>query len=206
MIDAHPEDIQVLDFKRPDGEPVMRTVADYRQLNDAAFHAGTNSGSQYEWEDTPNRLHFYIINAHRDAKGVLSYTIGVRSLDGSGPQTRGVKLAAAGKPATRGGVASCTFTLTNTGAEAATDPKLHPQDATAYLTSDIYRLAASAEGEGWKAEVPNALAAVKFGASQPTTVYATHAASAAARGTVTLRAQSESDPRKTATASCTVQR
>jgi M6 family metalloprotease-like protein len=45
VIDAHPEDIKVLDFKRPNGEPVMRTVADYRQLNDALFHAGLNSGS-----------------------------------------------------------------------------------------------------------------------------------------------------------------
>ena len=62
VIDAHPEDIRMVDFKRPNGEPVMRTVADYRQLNDALFHAGLNSGSQYEWEDTPNRLHFYVVD------------------------------------------------------------------------------------------------------------------------------------------------
>jgi M6 family metalloprotease-like protein len=48
VIDAHPEDIQMIDFKCPNGEPVMRTVADYRQLNDALFHAGTNSGGRYE--------------------------------------------------------------------------------------------------------------------------------------------------------------
>ena len=46
VIDAHPEDIRKVDFRRPNGEPVMRTVADYRQLNDALFHAGVNSGSQ----------------------------------------------------------------------------------------------------------------------------------------------------------------
>lgn len=51
VIDANPQDIQQLDFKRPNGEAVMRTVADYRQLNDATFHAGLNSGSQYEWVD-----------------------------------------------------------------------------------------------------------------------------------------------------------
>ena len=56
VIDAHPEDIRMEDFKRPNGEPVMRTIADYRQLNDALFHAGLNSGSQYEWEDTPPAL------------------------------------------------------------------------------------------------------------------------------------------------------
>lgn len=72
VIDAHPEDIDKLDFKRPNGEPVMRTIADYRQLNDALFHAGTNSGSQYEWTDEPNRLHFYVIDREKDAKGVLT--------------------------------------------------------------------------------------------------------------------------------------
>jgi M6 family metalloprotease-like protein len=40
-IDAHPEDIKKIDFRRPNGEPVMRSIADYRQLNDALFHAGT---------------------------------------------------------------------------------------------------------------------------------------------------------------------
>src|SRR5204863_330688 len=34
-IDAHPEDITKLDFKRPNGEPVMRSIADYRQLSTA---------------------------------------------------------------------------------------------------------------------------------------------------------------------------
>src|SRR5581483_3551483 len=66
LIDAHPEDIHMVDFVRPHGEKVMRTIADYRQLNDALFHAGFNSGSQYEWEDTPNRLHFYIVDRTTD--------------------------------------------------------------------------------------------------------------------------------------------
>jgi M6 family metalloprotease-like protein len=109
VIDAHPEDIRMVDFKRPHGEPVMRTVADYRQLNDALFHAGLNSGSQYEWEDTPNRLHFYIVDVSKDERGVLTYTVAVRSLDGAGPARRGVALAAS---------PSCEVTLTNTG-EAA---------------------------------------------------------------------------------------
>jgi len=121
VIDAHPEDIHMLDFKRPHGEPVMRTVADYRQLNDALFHAGLNSGSQYEWEDTANRLHFYIVDRNRDDRGIFSYVVGIRSLDGAGPQARGVTLAAQ---------AGCTFTLTNTGAGA-----------------DIFRLSATGAGQ-----------------------------------------------------------
>ena len=40
------------------------------------------------------------------------------------------------------GYTTCTFPLKNTGAAAAT-PNVHPQDATAYLDSDIYRLSAS---------------------------------------------------------------
>ncbi|HZD03912.1 MAG TPA: hypothetical protein VE173_03315, partial [Longimicrobiales bacterium] len=58
VIDAHPEDEDVVDYTKPDGGKVMRTVADYRQLNDALFHAGLGSGSEFEWEDAPNRLHF----------------------------------------------------------------------------------------------------------------------------------------------------
>src|SRR5262249_17143385 len=64
VIDANPQDIQKVDFTRPNGEKVMRTIADYRQLNDATFQAGLNSGSQYEWVDLPNRLHFYIVDVH----------------------------------------------------------------------------------------------------------------------------------------------
>ncbi|MGD0868167.1 MAG: peptidase M6 [Bryobacteraceae bacterium] len=178
VIDAHPEDINMVDFKRPHGEPVMRTVADYRQLNDALFHAGLNSGSQFEWEDTPNRLHFYIVDLHKDSAGVLSYTVGVRSLDGAGPQSRGVSLTPA---------ANCTFTLANTGAPDSTD---------------IYRLSASAQGPaGATAQIANALAAVKAGRTQVIPVYVTGAPS-----TVTLRAQSESDPGQATTATCTVRR
>jgi hypothetical protein len=178
VIDAHPEDIQMVDFKRPHGEPVMRTVADYRQLNDALFHAGLNSGSQFEWEDTPNRLHFYIVDLHKDAAGVLSYTVGVRSLDGAGPQTRGVSLTPA---------ANCAFTLANTGAPDSTD---------------IYRLSTTAQGAaGASAQLANALAAVKAGQTQVIPVYVT-----GAPRTVTLKAQSESDPEQVTTATCTVRR
>ena len=38
---------------RPDGTIAKVTIGDPRQLNDAAFNAGLNSGSQYEYVDTP---------------------------------------------------------------------------------------------------------------------------------------------------------
>jgi hypothetical protein len=178
VIDAHPEDIKMVDFKRPNGTPVMRTVADYRQLNDALFHAGAHSGSQDEWEDLPNRLHFYVVDTHKDAQGVLSYTVAVRSLDGSGPQTRGVQLAAA---AVREG--ACAFTLTNTGTATAGEP--------AHFDYDVYRLSVTGPGQLW-----NSLAVVRFAGSAAIAVYPT------GRGDVTLKAQSEADPTKSATGVC----
>jgi M6 family metalloprotease-like protein len=204
VIDAHPEDINMVDYKQPGtGKPIMRTVADYRQLNDALFHAGLNSGSQYEWEDAANRLHFYVIDLHTDAKGVRSYTIGVRSLDGAGPQQRGVKVTAPADQSISGMSANTVFKVTNTGTAAPTDASLHPQDVTAYLDNDIYRLSVSVEGKGWSAQLQNALAAVKFGGSQPAPVYVSREPGSASSAKVTLTAQSESDPTRKATATFT---
>ena len=68
IIDAHPQDINRLDFIKPDGTPQMVTIADPRQLNDAPFNAGTNSGSEYEYVDEDNRLHFYVLDVRKDAR------------------------------------------------------------------------------------------------------------------------------------------
>jgi M6 family metalloprotease-like protein len=85
MIDSHREDIKHVDFVKPDGTPKMATLGDERQLNDGSFNAGVNSGSAPEWEDTANRLHFYVLDRSADGDGVLHYKVGVKSLDGSGP-------------------------------------------------------------------------------------------------------------------------
>jgi len=204
VIDAHPEDITLVDFTRPDGTPVMRTPADYRQLNDALFHAGLESGSQYEWEDTPNRLHFYVIDVHRDKAGVLSYTLGVRSLDGAGPQARGVAVAAPPAQKATGPSAACTFTVTNTGAPAATGVPPGQERPLPYLARDIFRLSASVAGAGWTATLANALAAPVFGETVQVPVMLTRREGGAAQARVTLNAQSESDPTRTATATCLV--
>jgi hypothetical protein len=205
MIDANPADINRVDFIRPDGTPAKVTIGDPRQLNDAAFNPGLNSGSQYEWEDTRNRLHFYIVDLRKDADGILHYTIAVRSLDGPGPQARGVALQAAPAQAVPEGTwSTCTFPLRNTGTAVATSAALHPQDANAWLTSDVYRLSASTTGTGWTAQLRNVLATAKFGESVNVPVYVSRAANAASSGQVTLTATSESDPTKTATAVCGV--
>ena len=197
IIDAHPEDINRLDFVKPDGTPQMVTIADPRQLNDATFNAGTNSGSSYEYVDQANRLHFYILDVRKDAAGVVHYKVAVKSLDGAGPQSRGVSLSTP-VPGTADGFATCTFGLKNTGA-AATTPNVHPQDASAFLGADVYRLSATASGAGWSAQLKNALATAKFGETIQVPVYVTKGAGS---GSVTLQATSESDPSKGVSASC----
>jgi M6 family metalloprotease-like protein len=206
VVDAHPEDINKADYVKPNGEKVMRTVADYRQLNDALFHAGVDSGSQYEWEDTPNRLRFYVIDLKKDDAGILSYTLAVRSLDGSGPQERGVALTANAGQAIRQPSTPVVFTLNNTGKTAAADMASDQATAGARLNSDVYRLSVSIEGKGWTAQLQNGLAALKAGGSQPVTVYVSHGAGSAKSAKVTLRATSESDPSKTAAATIKVSR
>jgi M6 family metalloprotease-like protein len=206
VIDAHPEDINRVDYVKPNGEEVMRTVADYRQLNDALFHAGLNSGSHFEWEDTWNRLHFYVIDPRKNEEGILSYTLGVRSLDGSGTQERGVGLTGPGEEEVGNPNTPITFTLTNTGSSPESGSELHPQDASTFLNTDIYRLSVSVGGEGWSAELLNALAAVESGGSQPVTVYVSRGSGSDPSGMVTLQATSESDPSKTAVFSVPVSR
>jgi hypothetical protein len=193
-----------VDYVKPNGEKVMRTIADYRQLNDALFHAGLKSGSQFEYEDTPNRLHFYVIDIHKNKQGILSYTLGVRSLDGSGPQQHGVELTlmSAGGPGAQ--TENPTFILKNTGQAARTDPNLHWRDFNDCLKSDIYRLAVSVEGQGWSAQLLNALAAVKFGDSQAIPVFVSREKDSSETAIITLKATSESDSTKTAVATITV--
>jgi M6 family metalloprotease-like protein len=200
--DAHPEDIDMVDYLSPNGTPVMRTVADYRQLDDALFHAGTSSGSSAEYVDAANSLHFYVVDTYTDASGYLHYVLGIQNPAGAGPQTRGVSLANAASQTLSGTNTNCRFQLTNSGTDAATDPALHPQDETASFHNDIYRLAASVSGDGWTAQLRNALATARFGQSISVPVYVTRSAAPAANATVTLTATSVSDPSKTATATC----
>ncbi|KAI1207743.1 M6 metalloprotease [Annulohypoxylon truncatum] len=199
-IDANPQDINVTNFFRPDGTPSPLSIGDYRQLADALFHAGTNSGSEYEYVDEGNRLHFYIVDIRRDDAGVLHYTVGVRSLDGSGASTYGVQLekgSVAEGPLARASVngVTCTFQLTNSGTFAiADDEVVHPQDLSAYLSSDIYRLRAEVDSEGWSIGVVNALATAKFGAATTVNVAVGAGADAVSTAVVRLTATSESDP------------
>ena len=196
-IDPNPQDIGMIDFYRPDGTPVPVVPGDPRQLNDATFHAGTNSGSAYEYVDPFNKLHFYVIDTRRDADGVLHYRLAVRRFDNGDPFARGVAVGNATKTPQRAGfLATCTFPLTNTGVAGA-----------APFDHDVYRVSAGSSSADWKVTLPNALAAAKAGQTLQVPVHVLRdplTDDGDARTTVTLTAKSESDPSKTATRTCNV--
>ncbi|KAI1923134.1 hypothetical protein LOZ58_003700 [Ophidiomyces ophidiicola] len=205
-IDANPQDIRVVDFYRPDGTPAYLTVGDYRQLADALFHAGTRSGSQYEFVDKANALHFYILDLHHDHDRVLSYTVGVRSLEArKDSHKRGVTVSlgkASGGSATGKGV-TCSFKLVNTGSYS---PPKGGKPLAEHLKSDVYRLKASVEGQGWKVELPNALAIAKLGESATVRVAVKAEGSSTPATVVKLTATSESDAGVSATGVCVVEK
>ncbi|KAF4775460.1 M6 family metalloprotease [Colletotrichum scovillei] len=212
VIDANPEDIELVDFYRPNGSVAMITLGDYRQLADALFHAGTNSGSEFEFIDVPNSLHFYIVDRHRDDERILSYTVAIRSLTGEGgASTHDVSLENGAVTGAKNGTATtqgvtCSFQLTNSGTYVAIDPDAaqHPEDVSAFLGSDVYRLSAEVEGTGWRVDLPNALITAKFGEIKTAYVSVGAASDAASTAVVTLKATSESDPSVAATAQCQV--
>nr|WP_246258358.1 M6 family metalloprotease domain-containing protein [Amycolatopsis anabasis] len=194
IIDANPQDIGMTDYVKPDGTPVKITIGDYRQLNDAAFKAGTESASKYEYTDQANRLRFLVTDVARDQNGVLSYTVTVASLDGAGQQERGVALWPSAPAYAFGGLATCRFPVFNTG---------RANGATAPFDADTYRLTATTASKGWAVRLPNELVTAKFGQHVPATVYAKRGEGGSHLGTVTLTATSVGDPGKTATATCT---
>ena len=198
VIDANPQDIGMTDYVLPDGTAVPITIGDYRQLSDALFHAGVDSGSKFEYVDEPNRLHFYVLDAHRSGEGVLSYTVAIRSLDGSGPQRRGVGLQPASALTSGDRWARCQFPLRNNGRA----PAEHPEEVDRYLDSDVYRLSASAS-PGWSLWLPNELVAARVGRFATATVYAKRE-SGRRLGEISLTATSESDERRSDTATCSV--
>jgi hypothetical protein len=161
--------------------PVVR--GDPRQLDDATFHAGVDSDSQYEYIENFNRLHFYVLNAYRDADGVLFYDVAVRHLDGAGDFARDAELAATETHPVGSSTALVNASLTNTG-----------QAGEGVFDSDIYRLSASVEGEGWDVHVPYEVVAAASGETVPVTAYATAGEGASESATVSVTATSEADP------------
>lgn len=191
LVDPNPQDIGMVDFYRPDGTPVPVVRGDPRQLNDATWHAGTDSGSEFEYVEEYNRLHFYILDTYRDGDGVLYYDVAVRHLDGAGGHQRDLELGQPTVAQTSSSTARVDVPLANTGA-----------GGSGLYDSDIYRLSATVDGEGWEAWLPHEVRAVAAGGLGTAQVFATAAEGAAESATLTITATSETDP--TATRSITV--
>jgi hypothetical protein len=188
VVDAQPEDIDKLDFTRPDGTRANVTKGDYRQLSDALFHAGTGPGVVSEYVDEANRLHFYVLANERDDEGVLSYRVAVRSLDGAGVFGRGVELAAGdAQAAAPGRVAVHTFAVTNTG-----------------QAEDLVRIKAET-ADGWETTVSHDVLDVPAGETVDVPVYVTVPNGNPAATELTFTATSETDATQTASAKAPVE-
>jgi M6 family metalloprotease-like protein len=210
-IDANPQDARQIDFYLPNGTARYWTIGDYRQLVDALFHAGTNSGSEYEYIDEANGLHLYILDKVTDEAGVLHYTVGAASTATNatistqyGIELDSGKVASTGYSTNPADGTYCTFELKNTGRAAVLATNPHPQDLSEYLGSDIYRLSAVVEGEGWKVAVPNALAYAKAGKQKTVSVAVGCDGNCSKEATVTLTATSESSKTVTKSKTCKV--
>ena len=190
VVDAHPEDIDLVDFTRPDGSIAKVSLGDYRQLADAAFHAGTGPGVVSEHVDEANGLHFYVLDIARDDEGVLSYRVAVRATAGSRPVSRAVAVETtqAAGTASPGYVGQCAFEVTNGSADV-----------------DLVRFTATSD-RGWPTTVRRAVGDVAAGGSEavPVHVQVPSGTRPGTTSTVTLRASSETDEAASEEATCTV--
>lgn len=198
-IDANPQDINVIDFYRPNGTASYLSIGDYRQLADALFHAGTKSGSEFEYVDEANGLHFYVLDVHRNGDGVLSYDVGVRSLNSANSGDYGVELSTGTAITKKKGVV-CSFKLTNSGS-ASGEVADGLED---FSGSDIYRLSAEVKGKGWEVNLANELAFAEFGKSIKVKAGVIGSEGCSSKAVVTLVATSESNRSKSARATCKV--
>jgi hypothetical protein len=185
VIDSHPEDINAVDFVRPDGSEAMISKGDYRQLADAAFHAGNGPGVVSEYVDKANRLHFYILGSQRDADGVLSYRVAVRATDGAQPLVGDLtSLVRVNETrAAPGRVARYDFRLSNTLSRA-----------------EVVRLTATIDN-GWEVFVPHDFVEVRPGEAVTIPVYVRIPEGAeGSTGVLRLKAASETSHQKRTTA------
>lgn len=117
VIDAFPKDIGGIDYVDARGRKVPYTVGDYRQLADAAFHAGNAPKTRNRFRDKANAIGFYILGKKK-VDGRLLYDVAVASLEPAVPPPPATVKRTKGEPKI-GAVAPVTFEITNTGARDA---------------------------------------------------------------------------------------
>ncbi|WP_163100796.1 M6 family metalloprotease domain-containing protein [Peribacillus alkalitolerans] len=189
VVDSHKEDINQVDFKRPDGSTAMLSKGDFQQLADSLFKAGTGEGVESEYKDEFNRLHFYILGKKYDKQGALSYRVAVRHMDGAGSFERGVAAAVGTvEKASPGRIAVYNFNVTNTGS-----------------STDLIRLKAKTDA-GWELRLQNNVIEVEAGKTVTVPVFvkipaASQSAPQPVPTNLTFTSTSETDTAKTVTVS-----
>ena len=132
---------------------------------------------------------------------MLRYTLGIQSTNDASEHERGVAIDSALGQSIHERYTTCTFPVNNTGTSADIGNP-HPEDASAFTATDIFRLSVDAEGDGWDAQLWNALATAPNGGSVDVPVYVTRELGSSTYGSVSLTATSVSDPSVTSTATC----
>lgn len=176
VIDAHPEDMNQVDFTRPDGTEAMYSKGDYRQLSDSLFKAGTAEGVVSEFQDEHNRLHFYMLNKNEAEDGTLSYRIAVRHLDGAGDYQRSISVSEGEIAyASPGRIETHHIQVTNTG------------NATDLIRIEVENAAK------WDTQIMHNVLEVEAGETKNVPVYVMLPKVAASPTTLTVTVSSETD-------------
>lgn len=113
VIDSHPKNMRKVDYVRADGEKFYYTVGDYRQLADAAFHAGTGRKVVNHYVDAAHELAFFVLSKEKD-EGRLIYDVAVQSL--AAPSVPEASVAKRDGKVRKGRVTKLVFEVTNDGA------------------------------------------------------------------------------------------
>ena len=155
VIDAHPKDLKAADYiSAATGKKVPYTVGDYRQLSDAAFHAGTAPRTRNIYTDKVNELRFFILSREKTEDGRMTYSVAAESLRAPDiPREPEVVRTSRGK-LRRGTVMKQIFEVTNTGARDA-----------------VYKLKVTRKG-AVKTRILNNLVYVAAGATEEVIVWA----------------------------------
>ena len=141
--DAFPKNLKKVDYVRADGKKFHYTVGDYRQLADAAFHAGTAPRTRNRFFDKANGFGFFVLGT-KISKGRRVYNVAVQSL--GSPLTGGTAEVKRVKGRfSKREVTKQVFKVTNPGLRAGIYKlKVRRRDARTRLLNDLIYVAAGA--------------------------------------------------------------
>ena len=193
VIDANPQDIDMIDFVRPDGTDACRSPSattgscPTRCSTPAPTPAASTSTSTRPTGCTSTSLDVQRATARACCR---TRSPSARSTAPARSSAASRLLPTAGVP-TGGRLATCRFPLTNTGHGAAAAASTRRTSAPT-CDSDVYRLSAEVGRPRLVGVVPNELDTAEFGQHRPVTVYAKRE-SGHRLAAVKLTATSESD-------------